>query len=327
VDNRDEIRQFLTTRRARLTPQQAGLPAYGTNRRVKGLRREEVAMLAGVSVEYYARLERGNLSGASESVLESVARALHFDDAERAHLHDLARTANSGEERRGTSPRRWAGRQAVRPGLLGLLRAMTDAPAFVRNGRLDILAANELGRALYAPLFQNPANRENLARFCFLDARAWEFYPDWAHSANTTANLLRTEAGRDPFSQELTELIGELSTRSTEFRGRWAAHDVRLHYTGVKQFHHPEVGGLVLGFEAMPLPADPGLTLTSYHAEHGTAAHDGLRLLASWGATLDHSSAQGADTATAHGPGPGADPSPASESDSASASDSESTIG
>ena len=236
-------------------------------------------MLAGVSVEYYTKLERGNLAGASEQVLEAVARALQLDEAERAHLLDLARTANAGSR----PPRRRA--QQVRPGVLRLLETITDAPAFVRNGRLDLLAVNPLARALYSPALENPANRENLARFCFLDPAATEFYPQWEDAASTTVNLLRTEAGRDPYNPDLTELVGELSTRSQDFRARWAKHDVRLHHTGTKRFHHPVVGDLNLAFEAMPLPADPGLTLTAYHAEPGTPAHDALRLLASWAAT------------------------------------------
>lgn len=282
MDARDEIRQFLTSRRAKITPQQAGLAAYGGNRRVPGLRRHEVAMLAGVSVEYYAKLERGNLAGVSDSVLDAVARALHLDEAEHAHLRDLARTANRG----GKPPaRRRSAKPQVRPGVLRLLETITDGPAFVRNGRLDLLAVNDLGRALYAPVFANPANRANLARFRFLDPAAGEFYPDGDDSAPVTSNLLRTEAGRDPYNPELTELIGELSTRSEHFRTLWATHDVRLHHTGTKRFHHPDVGDLELAFEAMPLPADPGLTLTAYHAEPGTPSHDGLRLLASWAAS------------------------------------------
>lgn len=279
MDNRAEIRQFLVSRRAKVTPEQAGLPAFGGNRRVKGLRREEVAMLAGVSVEYYARLERGGLAGVSEGVLESVAKALRLNEAERAHLFDLARAAGPAAR----TPRRRPAQ--VRPAIQRLLESMTDAPAFIRNGRLDMLATNALARALYAPVFADPANRANLARFCLLDPQSHKLYPTWDKAADTTVNLLRTEAGRDPYNRELTELIGELSTRSEEFRQRWAEHDVRLHHTGTKRFHHPVVGELVLAFEAMPLPADPGLTLTAYTAEPGTPSHDGLRLLASWAAT------------------------------------------
>jgi transcriptional regulator with XRE-family HTH domain len=280
MDTQGDVREFLASRRARITPEQAGLPNFGGIRRVAGLRRVEVAMLAGVSPDYYTRLERGNLSGVSDSVLDAIARALQLDDAERSHLYDLARTANTSPRAR----RRPAGQQ-IRPGVQSLLHAMTDAPAFVRNGRLDILAVNPLGRALYSPAFASGTQPVNLARFCFLDPAADQFYPDWNASADITVNLLRTEAGRDPYNKALTDLVGELVTRSDDFRTRWAAHNVRLHHTGVKHFQHPVVGRLDLAFEAMPLPADPGLTLTAYSAEAGTPAHEALRLLASWAAT------------------------------------------
>ncbi|WP_213011159.1 helix-turn-helix transcriptional regulator [Paractinoplanes toevensis] len=278
MDNRDDIREFLASRRARITPEQAGLPDFGGSRRVAGLRRAEVAMLAGVSPDYYTRLERGNLSGVSDSVLDALCRALRLDEAERSHLYDLARAAARPRSRRRPA------KQQVRPATQHLLDAMTDAPAFVRNGRLDVLAANRLARALYAYAFE--AEPVNLARFCFLDPRAEQLYPGWDEAANTTVALLRTEAGRDPYDKGLTDLIGELATRSDEFRTRWGAHNVRLHHTGVKYFHHPVVGRLELGFEAMPMPADPGLTLTAYSAEPGTPAADALRLLASFAATV-----------------------------------------
>ncbi|MFI1996423.1 helix-turn-helix domain-containing protein [Actinoplanes sp. NPDC020271] len=280
MDTHDEAREFLASRRAKITPEQAGLPSFGGTRRVAGLRRAEVAMLAGVSPDYYTRLERGNLSGVSDSVLDAIAGALRLDEAERSHLYDLARAANTTPRarRRPATPQ-------IRAGVRSLLDAMTDAPAFVRNGRLDILVANPLGAALYSPAFASAARPVNLARFCFLDPAADAFYPDWGGAAETTVALLRTEAGRDPYNKELSDLIGELATRSDDFRTRWAAHNVRLHHTGVKQFQHPAVGRLDLAFEAMPLPADPGLTLTAYSAEAGTPAHDALRLLASWAAT------------------------------------------
>jgi len=278
MDNRSEIREFLASRRAKISPQQAGLGGlHSGHRRVPGLRREEVALLAGVSVEYYARLERGNLGGVSESVLDALSGALQLDEAERQHLYDLARTA--GATPRTTRRRRTA--DEVRPSVVAMLESMTEAPAFVRNGRLDLLAANRLAQALFAPAFVAEARPVNLARFVFLDPAAKTFHPNWEHSANTTVALLRTEAGRDPYNRNLTDLVGELSTRSDEFRTRWAAHDVRLHHSGVKHFHHPEVGALELNFEAMPLPADPGLTLTAYNAAPGTPSYDGLRLLAS----------------------------------------------
>jgi len=279
--NRADVRDFLVTRRARITPEQAGLTFYGSNRRVSGLRREEVAMLAGVSADYYTRLEKGNLTGVSDTVLEAVAGALQLNEAERLHLLDLARAAN-------TSPARAARRkvpQQLRPSARLILDGMTDVPAFVRNGRLDVLAANTLGRALYAPAFAVPGRDVNLARFRFLDPAARDFYPDFSESARTTVELLRTEAGRDPFNPSLTALIGELCTRSEEFRTMWADHDVRLHRSGRKRFRHPAVGSLDLLFEAMALEADEGLTLTAYAAGPGTPSHDGLRLLASWAAT------------------------------------------
>jgi transcriptional regulator with XRE-family HTH domain len=281
VDNRTEVREFLTTRRAKITPDQAGVPLYGQRRRVPGLRREEVAQLAGLSTDYYTRLEKGNLRGASDSVLEAIARALHLDDAERAHLLDLARAARAG----GREPRRRPQAQQVRPSLQHMLDAMTTAAAFIRNGRLDILAINPLGLAFYAPLYAGAAEPVNLARYCFLDPSAVVFYPDWEDAADTTVAILRTEAGRDPYNKALTDLVGELATRSDAFRTRWATHDVRLHHTGAKRFCHPAVGALTVGFNATELAADPGLTFTVYTAEPGSSSAEKLALLASWGAT------------------------------------------
>jgi transcriptional regulator with XRE-family HTH domain len=282
MDSRNEIRDFLISRRARITPEQAGLPAYGGNRRVLGLRREEVAMLAGVSVDYYIRMERGNARGVSDSVLENLARALHLDDAERAHLYDLARAANNGAR----APRRPA-KQQVRPAVQRLLDAMTMAPVYVRNGRMDVLAANRLGRALFAPLFGSPAKPTNLARFIFLDPAAPEFYQEWDRLASDTVALLRADAGRNPTDRGLSDLIGELSTRSDIFRVRWADHNVRQHRSGIKHFHHPVVGDISLAYESLELVADPGLVLNGYSAEPGSASQDALNLLASWAATAD----------------------------------------
>jgi transcriptional regulator with XRE-family HTH domain len=284
VDNRNEIRDFLTSRRARITPDQAGLPAYGGNRRVAGLRREEVALLAGVSVDYYTRLERGNAHGASDSVLEALARALQLDEAERAHLFDLVHAANTNATAR--APRRPA-RQQVRPSVQRILDSMATTPAYVRNGRLDILAANRLGQALFAPVLDSPARPASSARFIFLDPRATEFYVDWERQAQDVVAILRSEAGRNPHDRALSGLIGELSTRSETFRTWWAAHNVRFHRTGVKRFHHPVVGDLTLTFEALDLAADAGLRISAYSAEPGTPSHDALNLLASWAATLD----------------------------------------
>jgi len=282
VDTKSEIREFLTSRRARITPQQAGLPVYGGSRRVPGLRREEVSLLAGVSVDYYTRLERGNMNGVSESVLEALARALQLDEAERAHLFDLARAAGPmARTRRRSAPKQ------VRPGVRRILDAMTGAPALVQNGRLDILAANALGQALYSELYTHTTGPANHARFTFLDPRAHDFYPDWDRAANDGVALLRAEAGRNPYDRGLTDLVGELSTRSEAFRVRWAAHNVRLHQTGAKHFHHPVVGDLMLTFEMLELTADPGLNLLAYTAEPGSRSDEALKLLGSWAATLD----------------------------------------
>jgi transcriptional regulator with XRE-family HTH domain len=281
VQTRSEIREFLTSRRAKITPGQAGLTAYGP-RRVPGLRREEVAVLAGVSVPYYTRLERGDLSGVSEGVLDALARALQLDDAERAHLFDLARAAGPMAKRR----RRSAPTQ-IRPGVQRLLDAITGAPALVQNGRLDILGANQLGRALYSELFRDPTQPHNHARFNFLDPRAHDLYPDWERGADDAVALLRAEAGRDPYDRDLIDLIGELSTRSEEFRARWADHNVRLHQTGAKRFHHPVVGELTLSFEMMELAADPGLNLLTFTAEPGSKSNEALNLLGSWAATVE----------------------------------------
>jgi len=285
VDNRKELREFLISRRAKVTPEQAGLPTYGGHRRVPGLRREEVSLLAGVSVEYYTRLERGNAQGVSESVLESLARALQLDEAERAHLFDLARRTTATPARRRPA-------QRVRPGLQQLLDAMTDVPAFVQNGRLDVLAANALGRALYCDLYDDvvrgAAGRPpNHARYTFLDPRSEDFYPDWNLAARTGVALLRAEAGRRPDDRVLTELIGELTTRSDRFSALWAAHDVRRHTSGTKHFHHRVVGDLTLDYETLELPGDDGQALISYTAAPGSTSQQALRFLASWAAAPD----------------------------------------
>ncbi|MCU1471183.1 MAG: transcriptional regulator, family [Glaciihabitans sp.] len=285
MDNRDEVREFLTSRRARISPDQAGLPVAVGNRRVPGLRRGEIAALAGVSVEYYTRIERGNLRGVSNSVLQAIARALRLDDAERTHLFDLAHATDAGATRRKPN------QQRVRPGLQRILDAMTDTPATVHNSRLDILAANRLGYALYSDIFADPRRPANHIRFIFLDPRAHQFYPDWQSSANDAVAVLRAEAGHDPHDESLTNLIGELSTRSHEFRVRWVAHNVRQHRAGTKRLHHPVVGDLELEFEKLDVAADPGLVLQAYSAEPSSPSHDALNLLASWAATLDQEKA------------------------------------
>jgi len=283
-DVRKEIREFLSTRRARIGPDEAGLPIYGgAKRRVSGLRREEVALLAGISTEYYTRLERGNAVGASDSVIAGLAHALQLDEAERMHLLDLLRAA--GTSRR---PRRGATVQRVRPTVQRVMDSMTGAPALVLNGRLDILTANALGFALYSPVYATSVRPANNARFVFLDPHATEFFRDWDSVANDTVALLRAEVGRDPYDRQTSDLVGELSTRSDEFRVRWAAHNVRIHTTGVKLLHHPVVGALELSFESFPVGSDPNQSLLVYTAEPGSSSQDALNLLASWAATTEH---------------------------------------
>jgi transcriptional regulator with XRE-family HTH domain len=282
MSNSDQIGDFLKSRRARITPEQAGLPAYGGKRRVPGLRREEVSLLAGISVEYYTRLERGNARGVSESVLEGIARALQLDDAERAHLIDLVRAANTGSK----PARRRPTQQRVRPSVQRILDSMTGVPAFVQNGRLDVLYANELARALFGHMVSASGDDlPNAARFVFLDPSATDFYKEWESVANDVVALLRAEAGRDPYDRALTDLVGELSTRSDDFRVRWAAHNVKFHRTGVKRLYHPVVGDLELAYEGLELPGDPGQTIFAYMPEPNSASQEALNLLASWTTT------------------------------------------
>jgi transcriptional regulator with XRE-family HTH domain len=286
MDTRNDIREFLTSRRARITPDRVGLATYGS-RRVPGLRREEVAVLAGVSVPYYTRIERGDMAGVSDSVLQALSRALQLDEAEQAHLFDLARAAQPTTTRQ----RRRATKQPIRPSVQHILDAITTAAAFVRNDQLDVLAANALGYALYSQMFAGPWRSANAARFIFLDPSAREFYPDWNKAANDTVAVLRASAGRDPYDRCLSDLVGELSTQSDDFRTRWAQHNVRQHVTGIKHFHHPAVGDLSLTYDRLDLVADPGLTMYTYTAEPGSRHEETLKLLGSWGATLGHADA------------------------------------
>lgn len=253
MTNQDDVKEFLSTRRAKITPERAGLPVYG-----------------------------GNLRGVSDAVLGSVARTLQLDEAETAHLFDLARAANqSPTKRRRSSP------VGVRPSIQRMLDAMTEAPAWVRNARHDYLAANRLGFALYSELFTNPERPANSAKFVFLNERSKDFFEDWERSADDIVAMLRSEAGVDPYDPELSDLIGELSTRTETLRTRWAAHNVRFHRTCTKRHHHPEDGDLELSYESMELSSDPGLNFLAYMAEPNAPSADGLRLLSSWAATLD----------------------------------------
>ena len=293
MDTKHEIREFLTSRRARITPQEAGLASYGS-RRVPGLRREEVAVLAGVSVPYYSRLERGNMSGVSDSVLDALACALRLDEAERAHLLDLAHAAQPT-----VSPRtQRQPRQRVRPNVQQILDAMTHAAAHVTNERLDILASNQLNHALYSELFAGRVPPVNAPRFVYLDPRARDFYIDWDRTARDVVAVLRSAAGRNPYDRELSDLVGELSTRSQEFRTYWASHDVRFHLSGIKHFHHPIVGDITLNYERLELAADTGLHIMIYTADPGSSSEQSLRLLGSWAATAEHADARPASDGT-----------------------------
>ena len=282
MDNHTEVREFLMSRRAKVTPEMVGLPA-GDNRRVPGLRRSEAATLAGVSVEYYAKLERGSIAGASSSVLDAIARALQLDDTERSHLFDLARAADgvplSGRPRRRTSKT-----AAHRPSLQWMLSTITGGIAVVCNQHQDVLATNELGRAFYAPVIGDGGRIPNLARFQFLDPASRDFYPDWDVFAEMCVAIMRARAGRDPGNKAMHDIVGELSTRSDIFRTLWGAHDVRTHGTGTKRFNHPVVGELILAYEELAITADPGLVMMVYTAEPGSISADRLKLLASWGA-------------------------------------------
>jgi len=271
----DELRQFLRSRRGRVEPHEVGLPTGEGARRVPGLRREELARLAGVSVDYYVRLEQGRATGASEDVLDAVARALRLDDDERAHLFDLARPTRTRAKQRTARPQR------VRPGVLRLLQS-TPMPAFVLGRRLDFLATNRMTRALLCDFDARPPRERNHARWVFLDPAARELYVDWEAVARDNVASLRMDAGRHPDDPELSALVGELSVKSPEFAGWWASHDVLRQTHGTKRYHHPIVGALTVGYEALTLPDDPDQTLFLYTVEPGSPSAEALELLSAW---------------------------------------------
>lgn len=286
-----DISEFLTTRRAKLTPTQVGLPDFGGRRRVPGLRREEVALVAGMSAEYYKRLERGNAAGVSDAVIDGISRALQLDDAEHAHLHDLVRAANAGAHPRAR--RRTARRSHLTGEMQQTIDAMSTVPVFVQNGRLDAVATNRLGHALFSEMLDAPRPPANAARWIFLDPRAQIFYRDWEAQTRQIVAVLRAEAGRSPYDRQLSDLVGELSTRSDLFRKLWGAHDVRDHRTGLKNVHHPVVGDLDLTFQAMDLASAGGLQMIVFSAEPGSATHERLQLLANLAQTPIREAATG----------------------------------
>ena len=280
MDSKAEARAFLKSRRDRVTPEQVGLPSHG-NRRVPGLRRTEVAMLAGVSVEYYTRLERGDVAGASDGVLDALAMALRLDETERAHLFDLAR-ATSGAGRRRQA---LAQPSAVRPGVARMVESIVSLPAIVTNHRFDVLHTNPLGRALYSELFDDRACGANTARFVFFSPAARRFYRDWELVALTAVGALRVETAKTPYDRHLSNLIGELSTRSDAFRLMWGSHEVRTFRDGMKRFNHRVVGDISLDHDTMVLAGDGQISVAVYSAAPGSADEDALRLLASWSVT------------------------------------------
>lgn len=277
MDNRHEVQQFLTTLRARLTPEQAGVTVFGGERRVPGLRREEVAQLAGVSTAYYTRMERGDLSGVSESVLFALSRALQLDEAETTHLIDLARAATGPRRAPRTKPE-----PRLPPQMAQLLDTMGDVPAIASTRLRTPVGSNALGRALFPHLFPQAAAPVNSARYLFLDPRAQDFYPDWETIARQATSALRLLAGQDPSDRALMSLVGELATRSPDFRTWWGGHTVRTHTSGTKRIHHPVVGEITLGYDVLAVPSTPGLTIATYLPAPGTPSADALTLLRSW---------------------------------------------
>ncbi|MGW2210013.1 helix-turn-helix domain-containing protein [Streptomyces sp. NPDC001781] len=269
-----ELREFLRSRRARIQPAEAGLQAPAGRRRVPGLRREEVARLAGVSVDYYVRLERGRTPNASTVVLDAVARALRLDPTERAHLFDLARSRPGADRPRPQPPQR------VRPGLLRLLETWTGTPAMIVGHRTDVLAANALAKALYTDFDALPHRRRNLVRLAFLDPAARHLLPDWESAARGLVAALRRYAARHPHDARLNELVGELSVRDEDFRRWWAGHDVHTHTHGTKRYRHPLVGDLVLRYETLALTDDPDQLLYLCTTESGSPSERALATLA-----------------------------------------------
>ena len=274
MDRRTELGEFLRSRRARLQPDDVGLRPFAGARRVPGLRREELAQLAGVSVDYYVRLEQGRSRNVSATVLDAVARALRLSDDERSHLHNLAHPPAPGRPRRR--------RQQARPELVRLLAAMDGIPAYVIDCRTEVLAWNQLAAALTVDFATRPPDQRNWARLVFLDDEIANLFVDWESKARETVGYLQLSAGRHPDDPQLAQLVGDLSMGSEPFRRMWAAHDVRDKAHGSKGFRHPVVGELELAYQTLHLSDEPDQALVTYTATPGSPAEDALRLLASW---------------------------------------------
>ncbi|MFD3781012.1 helix-turn-helix domain-containing protein [Streptomyces sp. NPDC058612] len=298
LDQRAELGEFLRSRRARLRPEDVGLPDYGRHRRVPGLRREELAQLAGVSVAYYTRLEQGNGHNVSAEVLDAIARALRLDDTEYTHLTHLARPRTRKQRSRSHRP------QQVRPELRTLMDAMDGVPAYLVGRRQDVIAWNRLAAAVFGDFGALPAQERNLVRLVFLDPATAELYADWECRACEVVSNLRMYAGRHPEDEQLSALVGELSVKNEEFRQLWAAHTVAADKThGVKRLRHPLVGELSLAFETLRLPDDAEQALVVFHPAPGSPSSDALRMLSSWSAPSAAS--------TPSAPSAAAEPSPA----------------
>ncbi|GHH07102.1 helix-turn-helix domain-containing protein [Streptomyces rubradiris] len=276
LDRRAELSEFLRSRRARLKPEDVGLSGFGRHRRVPGLRREELAQLAGVSVAYYTRLEQGNGRNVSAEVLDAIARALRLTDAEHAHLTHLAKP-------KALKKKQVARQQQVRPALRQLLETMESVPAYVVGRRSEILAWNRMAAALFGDWGEVPPAERNWARLVFLRPEYRELFVDWEQKAIDIVCALRMDAGCHPDDPKLSALVGELSVKSEEFRRLWATHDVKEKSHGVKHLHHPLVGDLALNFESFRLTDGSEQSLVTYHAEPGSPTAESLRLLASWG--------------------------------------------
>ncbi|MCX5361141.1 helix-turn-helix transcriptional regulator [Streptomyces sp. NBC_00124] len=276
LDRRAELSEFLRTRRARLKPEDVGLPDFGRHRRVPGLRREELAQLAGVSVAYYTRLEQGNGRNVSAEVLDAISRALRLTDAEHAHLTHLAKPKQHKKKQTGRT-------QQVRGSLLHLLDSMDGFPAYVTGRRSDVLAWNRMAAAVFGDWSELPPQDRNWARMVFLRPEYRDLFVEWDSKATDMVSYLRMDAGCHPDDPRLSALVGELSVKSEEFRRLWATHDVKEKGYGIKRLRHPLVGDLTLSFESFRLPDDSEQTLITYHAEPGSPSADALRLLASWG--------------------------------------------
>ncbi|SER75215.1 Helix-turn-helix domain-containing protein [Lentzea xinjiangensis] len=275
VDPRTELSEFLRSRRARLSPDDVGLPRYGRTRRVPGLRREELAQLAGVSVAYYTRLEQGNGRNVSDEVLDSIANALQLDDAERTHLRNLAVCPHGSKKKKAADTR-------IRPALHHLLDNI-GVPAYIGGRRSDVLAWNPMAAALFGDWSELPPRERNWARFIFLRPSYQDLFVNWESKAADVVGFLRMDAGCYPNDPELAALVGELSVKSEPFRQLWARHDVKQKSFGTKAVRHPLVGEMTLAYESLRMPGEPDLHLVTYHAEPGTASAEAMQLLASWG--------------------------------------------